>query len=106
MEGAKQLSLIVRFVAGLMLLFALGEHSYSYYQLLRIVVCGASIFLVWYFIQAKMEWLGWFFIIPAILFNPMLPIYMDKSAWQFWDLIFGVVFLATLSTHGRERQIK
>lgn len=103
MEGVKQLSLVVRVAAGLMLLLALGDHPYSYYQILRIVVCGASIFLIWYFIQAKIEWLGWVFIIPAILFNPVFPIYMEKSTWQFLDLLFGVMFLGSLSTYSREK---
>lgn len=106
MEGAKQLSLIVRVVAGLMLLFAIGDHAYSYYQLLRLVICGASIFLIWYFLQAKIEWLGWLFIVPAIVFNPIFPIYMDKSTWQLLDLIFGVGFLASLITYAKENPIK
>lgn len=106
MEGTKQLSLVVRGIAGLMLLIALGDQPYSYYQLLRIIICGASIFLVWYFIQVKIEWLGWLFIVPAILFNPILPIYMDKTTWQLWDLVFGVVFLASLLTFNSEKRIK
>lgn len=106
MEGIKQLSLVVRVVAGLMLLIALGDLPYSYYQLLRIVVCGVSIFLIWYFIQVKIEWLGWLFIVPAILFNPIFPVYMDKSAWQLLDLVFGVAFIASLSTYGKEEHIK
>lgn len=106
MEGSKQFSLVVRIVAGLMLLIALGDHPYSYYQLLRIIVCGASIFLTWYFMQAKIEWLGWAFIVPAILFNPIFPIYMDKSTWQLFDLVFGIAFLASLSTYGIEKQTK
>ncbi len=102
MESTKQLSLIVRVSACLMLLFAIGDLPYSYYQVLRIAVCGASIFLIWYFVQAKIAWLGWLFIIPAILFNPILPLYLDKSTWQLFDLLFAVLFLASLSTYGKE----
>ena len=103
MESTKQLSAGIRVVVGIMLLLAIGDLPYSYYQLLRIVVCGASIFLVWYFIKSKIEWLGWAFIIPAILFNPLLPIYLAKSTWQLFDLLFGVMFIASLGAYSKEK---
>lgn len=106
MEGLKQLSVLVRAISGLILLFALSEQPYSYYQVLRIVICGASIILIWYFIQAKIEWLGWLFIIPAILFNPIFPVYMDKSTWQLLDVLFAILFLGSLSAYNKERVIK
>lgn len=105
MEGTKQLSVAVRVITGVMLLLAIGDLPYSYYQLLRLVVCGASIFLIWYFIKSKIEWLGWAFIIPAILFNPLFPIYMDKSTWKLLDLLFGVLFLVSLSAYSKEKTI-
>ncbi len=106
MENIKQLSAIIRTVAGLMLLVAISDLPYSYYQLLRIVICGASLFLVWYFIKAKIEWLGWIFIIPAILFNPIFPIYLDKYTWQLVDLIFGSMFILSLSTWNMEKRVE
>ena len=105
MENTKQLSLIVRISAGLMLLFAIGDLPYSYYQVLRIAVCGASLFLIWYFVQVKIEWLGWLFIIPAILFNPIFPVYLDKSTWHLLDLLFAILCLGSLSTYSRENKI-
>lgn len=106
MESTKQLSVIIRIVAGLMLLVAISDLPYSYYQLLRIVICAASIFLVWYFIKSKIDWLGWIFIIPAILFNPIFPIYLDKSAWQLFDLLFGSLFIVSLSALNKEKKVK
>jgi hypothetical protein len=105
MENTRHLSFAVRAASGLMLIIALGEQPYSYYQILRIVICGASIFLVWYFIQVKLEWLGWLFIVPAILFNPVLPIYLEKSTWQLLDLIFGIMFLGSLTTYKKENLV-
>lgn len=103
MENTKQFALTVRFVSGLMLIIALGDQPYSYYQILRIVICGSSLFLVWYFMQNKLEWLGWFFIIPAILFNPVLPIYLEKSTWQLLDLFFGISFFVSILMHNKEK---
>ena len=37
-----------------------------------------------------------FFIVTAIVFNPLIPIYLrHKSEWMPVDIIFGVVFLVT-----------
>lgn len=67
---------------------------YGYYTLLRIAVTGLSVYLI-----LNQEFTlsnNWrvFLIITAILFNPILPIYLDnKLIWQFIDGIVGVVFL-------------
>ena len=106
MKQSKTLSILVRIAAGLLLLFALGDMAYSYYLFLRIAICVGSIFLIWYFVSAKIEWLGWFFVIPAILFNPIVPIYMDKSIWQTIDFVFALFFFASLFAIGKEKRIK
>lgn len=105
MENAKGLSVITRILAGLMLIIAVFDLPYSYYQVLRIVICASSIFLCWYFVNAKIEWLGWLYIIPAILFNPVFPVYMDKSNWVVIDMIFGVFFLMSLVAINKEADI-
>lgn len=90
-------SKIVRVVVGLMLIAALGSWEYSFYQLLRVAVCSASIYLVWYFFQTKTQWLAWLFIVSALLFNPIAPVYLDKSVWQLLDITFAILFLGSLA---------
>ncbi len=90
-------SKIVRIAAGLMLIAALASWEYSYYQILRVVVCSASIYLVWYFFQTKTQWLAWLFIVAALLFNPIAPVYLDKSVWQLLDIAFATLYLASLA---------
>lgn len=91
------MAVTVRILAGVMLLLAIGNWPYSYYQLLRIAVCGASIFLIWYFQKINMKPLSMIFLFPAILFNPIAPFYLDKQFWHTLDMIFGLLFLASLS---------
>ena len=97
MQDQKQLSIVARVLSGGMLIFALGDMPYSYYQLLRIVVCSSSLFVLWYFIEDKKVALGWLFAVPAILFNPLAPIYLQRETWQLLDLVFAVAFFASLS---------
>jgi len=99
----KKLSVAVRLTAGIMLLLALADWPYSYYQILRIVVCASSLFLIWYFKELHLDTLGYVFIIPAVLFNPIIPIYLDKQLWHTLDVAFGLFFLVSLTAKSRKR---
>jgi len=98
----KSLATVIRIFTGLMLICALGSWPYAYYQFLRIVVCGASFFLVWYFNEIQIKSLGWLFIVPGLLFNPIFPVYLDKQLWQTLDVAFGLLFLASLTAKGKK----
>lgn len=70
--------------------FRLG---YSYYIILRFVVCGVSVYCIWFALKSKHEvWVG-FFIAIAILFNPIIPIHLQKTTWHYIDIITALVFL-------------
>ncbi len=98
-----QLSTVVRVVAGAMLLLALGSWEYSYYQLLRIVVCGASIFLAWHLFDTKKVGWAWAFVVTAILFNPLAPIYLARETWQMIDFAAAALFFASFSAETKKK---
>jgi hypothetical protein len=81
-------------IAGLMLLGAIGEWPYGYYQALRWIVGAASIVGVWAF-AAKAKWV-WvlFFCTAGLLFNPIVPITMERETWLPFDLVAGLALLA------------
>ena len=89
-------SVILRLICGVMLFLALGYHPYSYYILLRWVVFGSSFYSGWVFSQLKNHGWAWFFFIVGILFNPIMPVYLNRSTWQVIDLISGVIFFVSL----------
>jgi hypothetical protein len=76
-------------IIAMMLLGALGHWPYGYYQLLRVAVCGVSVFLVsvW-----EKSWVRFLFGFIAILFNPILPIHLSRELWQIIDLALSVLF--------------
>lgn len=78
------------------LLGAMSTHPYAYYQLLRWVVCGASAYSAYLYLKADRTALVWVFGIMAILFNPIVPFYLDKNTWQLLDLIAALVFTVSI----------
>lgn len=86
-----------RFLAGIMLIIAVANLPYDYYQVLRIVVFGAGLYSFWFF-QAT-EKINWaiFFLASAILFNPILPLHLNKGVWVVFDIIFGITYLYSLT---------
>jgi hypothetical protein len=87
---------IARIIAAILLFLALDRHPYGYYELLRFVVCGVSIYGLYF--SAKLEKIGWAFTfgIIAILFNPLIPIYLRRGTWQFIDLAVAVLLLLSI----------
>ena len=80
-----------KIVPGL-LLIALLPLPYFYYQLLRIVVTVvASIYAYKFYEDNQMPKVIIFGII-ALIWNPIFPIYMDKSVWMILDIVGATVF--------------
>lgn len=92
----KRPHLIPCIVAALMLFGALGDWPYGYFQLLRFVVCGASIFVAVFANFYQKLWAIWLFCIIAVLFNPLIPIHLSREIWQPIDIICAVLFLILL----------
>jgi hypothetical protein len=87
------------FCAGL-LFIGLFDLPIGYYTLLRIVVTiGSVAVVVSEFENGFNFWVITFGLI-AILFNPLIPIYLnDKSAWMPIDIIGGIIFVIKSFTH-------
>ena len=82
-------------IAIIMLLLAIpsGLWPYSYYTILRWVITGIAIF-IWTLVSSlKNEIWDWVAIGIAVLFNPIIPIHLDKDAWVLIDFITVILFL-------------
>ena len=87
---------IIKIICGILLLVALLNNPYGYYQLLRWIITGASVFLSYTYFNSASKRYGWVFLIVAILFNPLWPFFFEKSTWQVLDLITAGVFFISL----------
>jgi len=88
----------------LLLLGILNIWPYDYYIFLRWVICGVAIFNAVGFSKSKLT--GWVLVFGALafLFNPLIPVYMNKSSWVGIDLISACLFfISAYSIKERKR---
>jgi hypothetical protein len=81
-----------------LLFMATGRMPYGYYTFTRIVVCGFGAFfafLAWEGGPVSRLWSGIFGLL-AVLFNPVLPIYLSRGSWFYFDLLAAALFVAHL----------
>ncbi|NDA64534.1 MAG: hypothetical protein EBX50_21270 [Chitinophagia bacterium] len=81
-------------ICAALLIIGMADLPIGYYTLLRIVVTiGAVAVFVTEFENGINFWVITFGLI-AILFNPLIPVYLnDKSAWMPIDIIGGIIFV-------------
>ncbi len=83
-------------ITGVMLLIAILPLPYGYYILLRWAVCLSAIFSIWVFAGlGKKSWLLLMAII-ALLFNPIVPVYLTKGTWVIIDLVAALLFFISI----------
>src|SRR5262245_9189301 len=87
--------------AVVMLGFAVtGKHPYSFYILLRWVCCAVfaiSAFTAYKLYRDLWVWV-WVFGVLALLFNPILPLHLQRGTWDGMDWsAIGVVVIAAIS---------
>ncbi|HLE49041.1 MAG TPA: DUF6804 family protein [Patescibacteria group bacterium] len=85
---------LISYISGILLILAIpsGLWPYGYYIFLRWVIFTTSIAIAYGFNKSGLN--GWMLVFGAIafLFNPILPVYLDKSTWVGIDLISAVLF--------------
>ena len=77
----------------LMLFGAIAEWPYGYYVLLRWITCITSILVAFQAFEKNIDWVKVVFIVIAILFNPLTPIYLSRSTWIPLDIITAIFFI-------------
>ena len=70
-----------------MLLLAVLPLPYGFYTLLRIVVTASAAFAAYYFFEKGDDsQSGIILALIALLFNPLIPIHLDKAIWMPIDI--------------------
>ena len=81
-----------------LLLIATAKMPYGYYTFTRIVVCGLAAvfaFVAWGGGPVSRIW-SVIFALVAVLFNPIIPIYLKRTAWFGFDIGAAAFFMAHL----------
>ena len=88
--------MILFLIPAALLLLALADMPSGYYVLMRIVVCLASVIVAYggYKREDSVNGTVILFVLMAILFNPIIPVYLyDREIWMPIDIIGAIVFV-------------
>lgn len=78
-----------------MLLIAILPLPYGYYTLLRIVFCITASIMA-FNVYSKTNSLGFWvitFALIALLFNPIIPVFLTRELWFFIDIAVAGLFV-------------
>ena len=80
------------FVASVCLVLALLPMPYGYYQMLRLIVCGVS---VWGAVLAfnKNNIFPVLYGVFALLYNPIFIIHFDRATWEIINILTMLFFV-------------
>jgi hypothetical protein len=98
MRGISVGFLISRLIASGMLILALSGHPYSYYILLRWVVCGTAAYGAFKSVELEKSGWAWILGIIALLFNPIIPVHLSREIWAPIDVMAALIFVVSIFT--------
>jgi len=92
---------LLRMFAAVMLVWALAGHGYGYYVLLRWVVCAVAAWTALESHTATRTGMTWLFSVAALLFNPFVPVRLDRQTWMGPDIVLAVAFVLASLPHAK-----
>lgn len=75
---------------------ALWDHPYSYYQVLRWVVAISGAYSAYVAYKHENNAWAWIFGVITILFNPIIPFFFSKDTWQLIDVVTAIVIFINI----------
>ena len=90
-----------------LLIVALFKLPYGYYQFLRIAIAIAAIYIIIFEYKLKDKITLWsiVFLLITILFNPLIPIQLDKESWKIINIITALLFVVHLGMNIKSKQL-
>lgn len=86
---------VLPIIIAAILFVSIAELPYGFYTVMRIVVPILSAIFLFFVYMEKEEFCLMMIpnILIVILWNPILPVYLDKETWVIIDAIFGFIQL-------------
>ncbi len=89
-----------------LLFIAVAPLPYGYYAFVRIIVCGCAGVMCYHLWQDKDQGVWpWVWGMIAILFNPVISIYMTKEVWMVMDTAAGLLFSYAACTRYKQQSL-
>jgi hypothetical protein len=94
----KTIPRLVWIVPAILLVVATARLPYGYYAFTRMVTCGIAAWIAFVGFQERRAIQAWSIALAltAALFNPIIPIHLNRSTWFYLDLGAAGVFVAHL----------
>jgi len=81
------------FVSALLLVGGLLHIRGALFYLVLRTICTIVFGVYAYNSWENKKWAASIFLIGAIIFNPIIPLYLGKAMWQIIDVIFAVLII-------------
>ena len=88
---------VARLATACALLVALGRLPYSYYTLMRFLCCVVAGYGAYIASERKQQPWMWAFGATALLFNPFVPVRLDRATWAVLDVAAAALMLWSLT---------
>ncbi len=76
---------------------------YSFFMLLRVVMCGVMLLAAWQCFESKRGAHAWGCVAVAVLFNPVLKVHLTRDLWWFIDGTAAVWCLVLVKQTGESK---
>ena len=73
-----------------------GVWPYGFYTLLRLVVVGTTVDLSLLAYSSERQIWTWTFGFIALVFNPLIPLYLGRDLWMVVDLLVAVFLIISI----------
>lgn len=92
----KNQTTITKIVLAVLFVLCLVDMPYGYYQFVRFLGMIGFAFLA--FNEFEQENLGWsmFYVVSAILINPIFKISLGRELWNIIDIVWAIILVATI----------
>ena len=84
----------------MLLLGIFGGLPIGFYQLLRLVICGAAIYIVYVSYNLKKTAWCWIMGFVALIFNPLFQLHLGRDLWVVMDFVTLLLFIIAIFAIG------
>ena len=96
MSRNKKKNVALLIAVAFLLLALFDGWPYGFFTVLRFVVFGATAYVARMAYEEKKEGWVWVFGFIAMLFNPIIPIYLTRETWRVIDSFLVIILLLTI----------
>ncbi len=92
----KNQTTITKIVLAVLFVLCLVDMPYGYFQFVRFLGMIGFAFLA--FNEFEKENIGWsiFYVVSAILINPIFKISLGRELWNIIDIVWAIILVATI----------